>query len=248
MPSLSARRPLGALRRAAFTLSLLAGALAVPNAFAQTPVNEIPANVVNLSASGHMEVPQDWLTVVLNTTREGSDPVTVQNQLKQAVDAALALAQPQAKPKEFEVRTGNLRLYPRYSSAGRISGWQGQAEVILEGRDVATISGVAGRVQTLTVSNMGFSLSRESRLALESQVQAQAIERFRARANDIAKGFGFTGYTLRDISVSSADMPERPMPRMLAMEAKAASSDAAIPVAAGTATVSITVSGAVQMR
>ncbi len=245
MPYLPARSA-AAVRRAASALSLMAAAAASPVALAQAP--EVPANVVSLSASGHLEVPQDWLTVVLSTTREGSDAATVQNQLKVAVDAALAIAQPQAKPQQLEVRTGNLRLYPRYGSNGRISGWQGQAEVVIEGRDIANVSAVAGRVQTLTVSNMGFSLSREARQALESQVQAQAIERFRARASEIAKGFGFSGYTLRDVSVSSADMPERPMPRMMAMEAKAAASDAAIPVAAGTSTVSITVSGAIQMR
>lgn len=245
MPYLPARSA-AAVRRAASALSLMASVAASPVALAQAP--EVPANVVSLSASGHLEVPQDWLTVVLSTTREGSDAATVQNQLKVAVDAALAIAQPQAKPQQLEVRTGNLRLYPRYGSNGRISGWQGQAEVVIEGRDIANVSAVAGRVQTLTVSNMGFSLSREARQALESQVQAQAIERFRARASEIAKGFGFSGYTLRDVSVSSADMPERPMPRMMAMEAKAAASDAAIPVAAGTSTVSITVSGAIQMR
>lgn len=245
MPYLPARSA-AAVRRAASALSLMAAAAASPVALAQAL--EVPANVVSLSASGHLEVPQDWLTVVLSTTREGSDAGTVQNQLKVAVDAALAIAQPQAKPQQLEVRTGNLRLYPRYGSNGRISGWQGQAEVVIEGRDIANVSAVAGRVQTLTVSNMGFSLSREARQALESQVQAQAIERFRARASEIAKGFGFSGYTLRDVSVSSADMPERPMPRMMAMEAKAAASDAAIPVAAGTSTVSITVSGAIQMR
>lgn len=245
MPYLPARSA-AAVRRAASALSLMAAVAASPVALAQA--SEVPANVVSLSASGHLEVPQDWLTVVLSTTREGNDAATVQNQLKVAVDAALAIAQPQAKPQQLEVRTGNLRLYPRYGSNGRISGWQGQAEVVIEGRDIANVSAVAGRVQTLTVSNMGFSLSREARQALESQVQAQAIERFRARASEIAKGFGFSGYTLRDVSVSSTDMPERPMPRMMAMEAKAAASDAAIPVAAGTSTVSITVSGAIQMR
>src|SRR5690606_23643130 len=126
---LSARRPAAAVRRSVLVLRLLATGLAVPNAFAQTTVPEIPANVVNLSAGVRLEVPQGWLTVVLNTPREGSDAVTVQNQLRQAVEAALALAQPQARPQQLEVRTGNLRLYPRSSRAGRIGGWQGQAEV-----------------------------------------------------------------------------------------------------------------------
>ncbi|MBX3609764.1 MAG: SIMPL domain-containing protein [Hydrogenophaga sp.] len=216
---------------------------------AQAQINEVPSNIVSLQASGHMEVPQDWLTIVLSTTKEGADPATVQNQLKVAMDAALATAQAQAKPQQLEVRSGNLRLYPRYASGGRISGWQGQAELIIEGRDLARVSEVAGRIQSMTVSNMGFSLSRDARRALESQVQAQAIERFRARASEVAKGFGFASYALREVNVSSADMPDRgPVPRVMAMEAKAASSDMPIPTAAGTATVSVTVSGSIQLR
>ncbi|MBL0918185.1 MAG: SIMPL domain-containing protein [Hydrogenophaga sp.] len=243
-PSFPTRRAAAVWCRA-FAASVALCALAAP---AMAQQNEIPANIVNLSASGHLEVPQDWLTVVLHTTKEGADPVAVQNQLKQAVDTALAAAQAQARPQQLEVRTGNLRLFPRYGSNGRISGWQGQAELVIEGRDIARVSAVAGRIESMTVSSMGFSLSRDARLALESQVQAQAIERFRARATEVAKGFGFSSYTLRDVSVSSADLPERPMPRMMAMEAKAAASDMPIPTAAGTATVSITVSGAVQLR
>lgn len=229
-------------------LALALSAAGTPLAMAQSQP-EVPSNVVTLSASGHMEVAQDWLTVVLGTTKEGADPVAVQNQLKQAVDAALAAAQAQARPQQLEVRTGNLRLYPRYTAGGRIGGWQGQAELIIEGRDVARISAVAGRVQTMTVSSMGFSLSREARQALEAQVQAQAIERFRARATEVAKAFGFAGYSLREVSVGSAEMPgQPPMPRMMAMEAKAAGSDMPIPTAAGTETVSISVSGAIQLR
>ncbi|MFP8835714.1 SIMPL domain-containing protein [Hydrogenophaga sp. XSHU_21] len=246
IPKKNTGRASALIHRACLVLAL--SAAGAPMAMAQSQP-EVPANVVNLSASGHMEVPQDWLTVVLGTTKEGADPVTVQNQLKQALDAALAAAQAQARPQQLEVRTGNLRLYPRYATGGRISGWQGQAELILEGRDIARVSSVAGRVQTMTVSSMGFSLSREARQALESQVQTQAIERFRARATEVAKSFGFAGYSLREVSVSSADMPgQPPMQRMVAMEAKAAGSDMPIPTAAGTETVTITVSGAIQLR
>lgn len=240
------RRSPAAWRRACASLFLVSAALAP--ALAQSQSSEVPAHVVSLSASGHLEVPQDWLSITLAATREGADPVTVQNQLKQAVDVALAAAQAQARPQQLEVRSGNLQLFPRYGSNGRISGWQGSADLVIEGRDIARVSEVAGRSQTMTVSNMAFSLSREARLALESRVQAQAIERFRARAAEVAKAFGFAGYSLREVSVSSADLPDRPVPRMMAMEAKAAASDMAVPVAAGTTTVSITVSGSIQLR
>lgn len=209
----------------------------------------VPANVVNISASGFMEVPQDWLSMSLNTTREGPDAVTVQNQLKQALDAALTVARASAKPQQLEVRTGQFSLHPRYGSNGKINGWMGSTELVLEGRDFALISATAGKIQTLTMANMSFSLSRESRQKLEADVQALAIERFKQRASDVAKGFGFAGYSLREVAVSSADQEGRPIqPRMMAMEAKAAMSDAAVPVEAGKSTVNVTVSGSVQLR
>ena len=206
-------------------------------------------NVVNISASGFLEAPQDWLSMSLSTTREGPDAVTVQNQLKAALESALAVARANSQPQQLEARTGQFSLYPRYSDKGKISGWQGSTELVLEGRDFARISTTAGKIQTLTMSNMGFSLSREARGKLESDVQAMAIERFKSKAGEVAKGFGFAGYSLREVSVSSADQEGRPFqPRAMAMEAKAALSDAAVPVEPGKSTVNVTVSGSVQLR
>lgn len=238
-PSFFSRRSLSAV--------LALGLFMAAPAMAQTL--PVPANVVNIAASGFMEVPQDWLSMSLSTTREASDAVTVQNQLKQALDAALTVARAAAKPQALEVRTGQFSLHPRYGKDGKMTGWQGSTELVLEGRDFALISGTAGKIQTLTMANMGFSLSREARQKLESDVQAQAIQRFKARADEVAKGFGFSGYTLREVSVSSADQDVRPyQPRMMAMEAKAAMSDAAVPVEAGKSTVNITVSGSIQLK
>ena len=209
-----------------------------------------PANVVQISASGYTEVQQDWLTMRLNTTETGPDAVTVQNQLKAALETALRVARAQAQPGLLEVRTGQFSLYPRYNSAGKVNGWQGTTELLLEGRDIARITETAGKISTLTLGGVSFSLSRQARQQLESEVQQQAIERFKARAAEVAKGFGFAGYTLREVAVSSADQGVEPpvQPRMLAMEAKAAMSDMAVPVEAGKSVVNVTVSGSIQLR
>lgn len=232
-----------------FLSSVLAlGLAASTSAMAQVSA-PVPANVVNIAASGFLEVPQDWLAMSLNTTREGSDAGTVQNQLKQALDAALTIARANAKPQQLEVRTGQFTLYPRYGSNGKINGWQGSTELVLEGRDFALISATAGKIQTLTMSGTSFSLSRDARRKLESDVQAMAIERFKARADEVSKSFGFAGYSLREVNVSSADQEARPFqPRAMAMEAKAAMSDAAVPVEAGKSTVNVTVSGSIQLK
>jgi predicted secreted protein len=145
------------------------------------------------------------------------------------------------------VRTGNFSLYPRYGRDGKPIGWQGTAELILEGRDFARISSAAGKIQTLTVSHVSFGLSREQRTRVESDAQGIAIEHFKVRASDIARGFGFTGYTLREVNVSTSDQGYTPRPRMMAMEAKAVA-DAPVPVEAGKTAVLVTVSGSVQLK
>jgi predicted secreted protein len=245
LPTFFPRWRLAALS-AVLSLAAAVSVLSTP-VLAQTPPP--PVNVVSLSASGLVEAPQDWLTIRLGTVREGPDAATVQAQLKTALDAALATARAAAQPGQVEVRTGAFGLYPRHGRDGRIQGWQGTAELILEGRDTARLGTLAGRLSTLAVQQTAFSLSREARRRLESEVQAQAIERFKARAGEVAQAFGFGGYTLREVTISSADEAPRPvMARALALEAKAAMADAPLPLEAGTASVSVTVSGAVQLR
>jgi predicted secreted protein len=208
-----------------------------------------PQNVVQLAASGTVEVQQDLLTLTMSTTKEGTDANLVQTQLKTALDAALAEARKAAQPGQLDVRTGNFSLYPRYTRDGKSNGWTGSAELILEGKDFGRISSTAGKIQTLTMAGVAFGLSREQRAKVEGDAQAIAIDRFKAKAGDIAKGFGFAGYTLREVSVNANDqggMP--PRPRMMAMEAKASMADAAVPVEAGKSTVIVTVSGSVQLK
>ena len=104
---------------------------------------------------------------------------------------------------------------------------------------------MAGRVQSLNVSAVSFGLSREQRVKVEADAQGIAIERFKSRALEIARGFGFAGYTLREVNISSNEQGNSPRPRMLA---QASFADAAVPVEAGKTAVVVTVSGSVQLN
>jgi predicted secreted protein len=229
---------------------LLAAAFAAPLQ-AQTlpvPIVPVPENVLQLSASAMVEVPQDTLSFVLTVTREGTDPGKIQAELKAVLDQALAEARKAAQPGAMDVRTGNFSIGPRYGREGRITGWVGTAELVLEGTDFTRISQAAGRLPNMTVANASFRLSREKREQAEREAQSQAVARFRARAGELARSFGFNSFTLREVSVHAQEpgFPP-PRPRMMAMEAKAAS-DAPVPVEAGKAAVVVNVSGSVQLR
>jgi predicted secreted protein len=235
-------------KAAILSIACFAGAMSAIPAFSQNIRMETPQNVVSLQSQGSLEVQQDLLTINMNSTKDGADAATVQTQLKAALDAALAEAKKVAQPGQLDVRTGAFSLYPRYGRDGKINGWQGTTELMLEGRDFARISTLAGKINTLTLGNVSFGLSREARARVEAEVTAQAIERFKTKAQEISKGFGFSGYTIREVNVNANDQGFVGQPVAASFRAKAMSADAAVPVEAGRSTVVVMVAGSVQMK
>ena len=211
-----------------------------------------PQNVVNLSAEASREVLQDRLSITLSVIREGSEAAGVQTQLRQALDSALVEARKAQRPNGvLDVRTGAFSLSPRYTpkptAGNNISGWQGRAELVIEGSDIAAISQLAGRLNMLTVGRVAFGLSREAREKTEADVAAQAIARFKERADAYARQFGFGGYSLREVSVSGGEMGGSPQPVFRAQSMSAKSGEETQPVEAGKTTVSVTVAGSIQL-
>lgn len=228
------------IRPALTCLAVVAAAAAPALHAAEAPRD----NLVNLSSSATLEVPRDQMTVVLNVTREGAEAAAVQATLKQVLDQALAEARRSAPPGALEVQTGGFSMGPRYNREGRINGWQGSAELILEGTDTARVAQLAGRLSQMNVSSVSYGLSRGLRERHEADVTREAIQRFRVRAADVAKAFGFSGYTLGEVSVRSGDAGAPPVPRMAVAMAKMADAEAApLPVEAGKGSITVTVSG-----
>ena len=206
-----------------------------------------PHDALTLAASAAIEVPYDVMQMTLSTTREGGDATVVQGQLRQAIDVALSEARKAQRPGQLEVRTGAFNLSPRYGpKTPNITGWVGQGDLVLEGRDMTAIAQLAGRLGTLTVARVAYSLARDTRERVEADAVAQAIAKFRARAADYAKQFGYAGYSVREVQVGTSE-PAFPSPIPRARMLATASADESIPVEAGKATVTVQVNGSVQM-
>lgn len=212
---------------------------------AQTPPPLL--NVLQLSSTGTVEVTQDLLVMTLAATREGSDAASVQSQLQKVLDQALTTAKRQAQPGQLDVRTGSFGIYPRNNKDGKVTGWQGRAELILQGRDFDRITRTVAQIDGMPVSQTGFGLSREAREKVEGQAQSEAISRFQSKAKELAQAFGFAQYTVREVSVNSNDMAFAPRMSMMAKGMSADAAAAPIPVEAGKAQVVVNVSGSVQM-
>lgn len=229
-------------------MGAIALALSLPLASVQAQAQTPRRDALNLSVSANQEVTRDVLSLVFSTTKEGADAGAVQAALKQALDAALAEARKAAKPGQVEVQTGNFSLYPRYApKGGGINGWAGSAELLVEGKDATAIAQLSGRISTLSIARVGWGLSREAREKVEADVAAQAISRFKARAADYSRQFGYGGYSIGEVSVATQDGGVMPMAAPAMRYKSAALVEEALPVEAGKATVSVTVSGVVQM-
>jgi predicted secreted protein len=206
-------------------------------------------NVISFSTSATQELTQDLLLVTLQVVREGAQAADVQASLKQGLESALAEARKSAKGSVVggvDVRTGQFTVQPRYASNGKVNGWQGVAQLILEGTDTARISQAVGQLNQLNVVNVQYGLSRALREQYESSLTSQAIARFKTRAVQMAQEFGFKGYSLGEISVSSTEPGFEPRPMLMAMRAKSfEAADAALPVEPGKGVLSVTVSGQV---
>lgn len=234
---------------ARLALSLLCIAVPPP-VMAQAQAIE---GVLGLSAQASVEVTRDLLAITFSTSRQGADANAVQAQLKRALDAALAEARQAARPGELEVQTGNFSLYPRYAggtptSPPGLSGWQGSAELVVEGRDIAAIGQLAGRITTMTVARVGHRLSRQASQRVEVEIAVEAIARYRAKAAEYARQFGYAGFTIREVSVATSDPDGGPVPMLRMQAAGAAPTGEALSIEPGKSVVTATVNGTVQMK
>ena len=224
----------------------------VASAQAQQAVVAAPQNVVQLTAAGSVEVAQDWLVVTLSATEEGSSAAAVQKKLQQVVDGALATVRPQAQPGGMEVRTSGFQVFPRTASKdGKIAGWQGRAQLTLQGKDFDRITNLATKVQGMQVGQVAFGLSKEGRAKVEGEAQQQAIDQFKTKATSLAKAFGFGSYTLREVSVNSHETGMRPYMQGAMMKSSMAADageSAPLAVEAGKTQVEVQVSGSVQLH
>jgi predicted secreted protein len=239
--------------------ALLAVALTLPlSVAAQAAVVPVPPvvvaqkeaeGVVSLASSATIQVPNDWITVQFSTSKEGTDANAVQSALKEALGAALAQARAVAKPDgHVEVQGGGFSLQPRFNNKGVVNGWTGSTSLVVQGRDLGTIAELAGKVQSMTVGSLDYSVSREAREKVEGELAAQAIARFRAKAGDYAKAFGYGAFAIREVNVNVDNGAPAPRPMRMRLAAAPMSDSGALPTEAGSGTVTANVNGSVQMK
>lgn len=223
---------------------LAASLLSTTAAMAAAQTVAPPSGILSLSAQAATEVPTDVVHLTLAAEQEGPEPTAISNALSSRTQAVLAQAK---RTSGVEAQSGGFTIHPNTDRNGRISTWRGHSEVILKSKDFAAVSKLAGELASqMQVQNIAFSLSRETRLAAEQKLADQAVAAFRDKAQATTKLFGYSGYTIREVSLNESG-GVMPMPRMYAAKAMSDSAGAPIPVEGGKSQVTVSVNGSVQM-
>ncbi|CAH2780253.1 MAG: hypothetical protein PPHEESC_1149 [uncultured Paraburkholderia sp.] len=209
-----------------------------------------PAGVLSLNAQARAEVPQDVVDITLFYEQEASDPSALTSTLNQRADSALQKAKGVSGVSGVTARTGSFSIYPSTDRDGRISAWRGRTEIVLESHDFAAASKLAGQMASIMqVGNVQFSLSPAAQRAAEQKLTGEAIRSFREQAASSAQAFGYSGYSIREVNVGHNGVMPRPV---MMMSARAMGADAKmaapVPIEGGTSTVTVNVSGSVQMK
>jgi len=232
---------------------LVIGILALPCfAQAQQTSSQIvpaqPSGVLSLEAHASAEVPVDVIRIQMFYEEQGKDPGALADALKSRTSVALKTAKGQDVVK---VKTGSFSITPSTDRDGKISGWRGRSELELESQDFTAASQLAGQLSgngKLQVGGIQFSLSPQALQKAETSLTKQAIASFREQASSSAKAFGYTDATVREVNVGAAGpMQSRMSYRMMMASPAMAKVDTAVPIEAGTTTVTVNVSGSVQM-
>ncbi|MBB5453138.1 putative secreted protein [Paraburkholderia sp. Kb1A] len=231
----------------------LALALGAPVALALNPaparaqtMMPQPSGVLSLNAQASAEVPQDEVEITLFYEQEASEPSSLTSTLNERADAALQKAR---GVSGVTARSGAFSIFPSTDRDGRITTWRGRTEVVLESRDFAAASKLAGQMASIMqVGNVRFSLSPQAQRAAEQRLSGEAIKSFREQAAASSQAFGFSGYSIREVNVNHSGVMPRPMMMMSARAMGADAKSAPLSLEGGTSTVTVNVSGSVQMK
>ena len=230
---------------ALFTLTLLS-----PLAARAQERGAVLNDVLNVDATVTAEVVPDLAVVTLAVVREGPDVAPLTKDVNETL--ARAFAEARSVPA-VSAANGGYSTFPRYDSRGGQStrtGWQVRAEMLVKSKDFNALGALIGKLsQTMQIAGSSFEISPELRAQENAMLIDRAARAFHERAAAATRAFGYAGYSIRQVTLGNAGQSVNPRPMF--MEANALARQGAappMPIESGRVTLSLTVSGSVQMR
>ena len=231
--------------------ALLSGLLTLPlHGYAQD--REVPvADVLNIDATVSSEIVPDLAVITLAIVREGPDVAPLTRDINEALAKAFAEAK---KTPGVIASNGGYSTVPRYdkpvlnSGPGSRTGWQVRAELVLKSKDFDALGSLVGKLsQNLQIARSGFEISPQLKAREGAALLDRGAQAFQDKAAAAARAFGYTGYSIRQVTLGDAQQSGG----FMAKSFVAAASDrgaAPLPIESGQVTLTLTVNGSLQLR
>lgn len=204
---------------------------------------------VQLSATVSAELDQNEVRLVFAAQASAQTAAAVNAALNRDIAQAL---QALGQPATVRISTGSFQVYPVYDRKDRgenqVSGWRGEAELVLSSSDWQATSLLAEKLTgRLALSAMSFSLSDQVRRAEQARLLTEAARAFQEKAQATAKAFGFQNYRLGKLQISESGEPAPTRLTTLARASAGAAENSPVNLRPAKRTVSVTVSGSVDL-
>jgi predicted secreted protein len=200
-------------------------------------------NLVRLQSQESEPVSNDTMHVTLSASGEQRDAADLAAGINSDMAWALDLAK---RHPDVKVSTGNYRTW-QVRQDNKMKGWRARQELMLESRDTQTLSQLTGLLQEkLQVDSMHFSVSAETRTAVENRLIELALQAFKVRAGIIGSQLQATGYRIVDLNIGTfAQQP--PVVYRSQGVARAMESDMAVATEGGESDIQVTVNGMIEL-
>lgn len=200
-------------------------------------------NQISLEVSSSTDVENDTMIVSLFALEEGSKSIELSNKVNKKINQVLEKLK---NYKNIKVETESYSTTPVYNK-NQIIAWRVKQSIQLKSKDMSLMSEVLGELQQqLKLNAISFDVSREKK---EQEIQIlidQALTDFNKRATQIANKLQHNAYKIVNMHVSTSEGPG--IYRYKAARAKIASAEVAPVVAAGEKTLSVRVSGTIELE
>jgi predicted secreted protein len=222
-------------------------ALLVAFAATKTAVaHEIPQSYdrISFQVSAVEEVENDTLVAVMYSERSGQKPSMIADEVNSNISWAVDLAK---KNSAVRVQTLHYRQDPLYKNQS-IIGWKIRQSIRLESTEAASLSALIGELQgRLSVASLSYTVSPTRRSEVEHRLIADALNRFKSRGEQIQVELGRTDYRIVNMDVITSGQSFAPV-RMRASAMMEDSGVAAPSIEPGVQTVSVQVSGTIELN
>ncbi|HEX5126447.1 MAG TPA: SIMPL domain-containing protein [Rhodocyclaceae bacterium] len=206
--------------------------------------NKSDLPTLELSAESSHSAPNDLAHVRVYVEQTDAMPTELAKRVNQRIAEALSLAKTYPTVKTSSAGT---QTYPLYGKSGaRIESWRMRSDLVLESKDIAALSELVGKLQTLmAVEQLTVMPSSETEQHATDEAMVDAIKAFQARAALAAQTLG-KRYRVKTMSITSGSnrSPVFARPKAAPM---LESSAAPAPVDAGESTVTVSINGSVEL-